>query len=113
VEPDRRTRRRRLSWATIALLLIIVVGAMIGAGGRTQSSARQAFEARFGVRAETAATFAQADVAFSLSRERALATTELATALDTQAQFVSFLQALDFGPALVLNGQGRVLNVVP
>jgi diguanylate cyclase (GGDEF)-like protein len=113
VSAEERALRRWPARVVTALVLVGVIGAMAGAEIGAQSGARRALEARFVVRASTAASFAQADASFTLGRERTLATALLTSQTVTQAEFESFLQVFNFSPGLLLNSAGQVLDVSP
>lgn len=111
-----RTERAIRAWparVTAALLLVVILGAMTGAVGESANHTRRLLVGRFAARASTAASFAASDVSFTLGKEQTLASLQLNTATVSQEKFTSFLQVLGFGPALLLDGDGRALNVTP
>jgi diguanylate cyclase (GGDEF)-like protein len=95
------------------LFIVVVVGSMATAALRTQVKARTALEDRFAVRATSASTFLDSYVQYTLDREQELAKLRLSTTEIDHDQFLDFLDNFGFGPSVLLDETGRVIDIAP
>ncbi|HLI25281.1 MAG TPA: diguanylate cyclase, partial [Acidimicrobiales bacterium] len=86
---------------------------MASAEASAQATTRQELVQRFEVRGTTGAAFLATYTSYVLDHERTLAQQLLATPTVSDAQFASFLNIFGFGSAVLLDGEGRDLDVVP
>lgn len=108
--PGRRRWPRR---ATAAAIAFGVVTVLVLAQQRAQSSARAELATRFQLRATAAADFMQVYATSLLDHERSLAATRLSGPVVTDSQFGAFREDFGFGPAVLLDQDGRDLLVAP
>jgi diguanylate cyclase (GGDEF)-like protein len=92
----------------VALFSLLTVGEI--SANRTS---QEGLQTRFENRLATAANFLTDYVTSELHHEQTLARDRLSGASVTQAQFESFAQDFQFGPSLLLDAKGRVLDVIP
>jgi diguanylate cyclase (GGDEF)-like protein len=120
----RRGRHRNVSqhhatavrWPTrliACLALLGLVCVLVGVELETQGRAHSDIQARFGARATSAAQFMDVYVADLLTREHHLAGERLSAPVVSQADLAAFTDDLGFGPAVLLDGDGRDLAVTP
>ncbi len=78
-----------------------------------QAKSRAGIENRFTTRGTTASGFVESYADFLLGREYTVAKQELSTKTVTATQLRDFLTSFGFGPALLLDITGHVLNIAP
>lgn len=103
-------------WPVRILAFVIVfsvIGAMISAQANAQADARNTLRTRFVARASTTSNFLSTYVKFTLTREQKLATERLGDKEITHDQFLDFLDTFGFGPSVMLDKTGHVLDVAP
>ena len=79
----------------------------------TQGDGRRQLEQRFAIRADLASRFVETYAAEILTRERAQATTQLAKPRVAEADFKALVAGGGYQAAVLLDAQGRLLQVVP
>lgn len=112
LRPLYRSERMRVLVPAV-LLLTALVGAMGFLLLRAQNQARVQLEERYALRTVLASRFVSSYVRDVQGREVAYATNLLAGRRVTAAQFALVSRTFGFGAAVLLDGQGRVLNVLP
>ncbi len=105
----------RIWLGRLVLILILVSLFTLLTFGELASdrSAQKGLENRFDSRLSTASNFLHAYVSAELKQEQSLSEDRLSSAVVTQAQFDAFAQDFQFGPSLLLNSRGQVLDVIP
>ena len=97
----------------LALILVAIFSLLtVGEVGSTRS-AHQALQSRFENRLVTASSFLSTYVRSELRHEQTLAKERLSGPVVTQSQFDAFAQDFGYGPSLLLDSKGRVLDVIP
>ena len=97
-----------------ANLLIIAVLTLMGfAQLNAERQSRAAIEDRFVVRATAASSFLDSYVKDILLKQQELAKARLGTPEVTHDQFLDFLQNFGFGPAVLLDSTGHLIDVAP
>ncbi len=98
-------------------LLGVVILALFGilAGGELsyENGAEQSLQVRYVAKVQSAAGFIHTYVQSVLSHERVLAKLRLSGATISENQFLDYAQDMQFGPSLLLDARGRVLDVLP
>jgi diguanylate cyclase (GGDEF)-like protein len=92
----------------LALFAVLTFGEI-----SSEESAQSGLQSRFENRLLTASAFLSDYVASELKNEETLSKERLTSPNVTQAQFDSFAQDFNFGPSLLLDSRGRVLDVIP
>lgn len=92
----------------LALFAVLTFGEI-----SSEKSAQNGLQSRFENRLLTASAFLSDYVASELKSEETLSKERLTSPNVTQAQFDSFAQDFHFGPSLLLDSRGRVLDVIP
>lgn len=96
-----------------AVLMLVVLGTMGFAQLNSENKSREGLEGRFKVRASTASSFLDSYVQNTLLREQELAKARLGDPVVTHEQFLDFLDNFGFGPAILTDSTGRLLDVAP
>jgi diguanylate cyclase (GGDEF)-like protein len=108
-----RTHRMRLG----RIVLVLILGALftlVSVGEFTaQRNDQRELQNQFDGQLTIAARFLNAYVTAELRHEQSLAESRLAGPSVTQSQFESFAEDLQFGPSLLINSSGQVLDVTP
>lgn len=97
----------------VPVVLLALFGVLSFGQISSERSAERGLQTRFENRLHTASNFLSAYVASELSHEKTLAEARLSGPVVTQEQFDEFAQDFQFGPSLLLNSRGQVLNVIP
>jgi len=92
-----------------AVVIASLTTAQISAETKSERSSSHVFE----VRAATAASFLESYTGYVLMRERQLAAERLGGRVVTHSEFTDYLDAFGFGPAVLLDGSGHLLDVAP
>jgi diguanylate cyclase (GGDEF)-like protein len=109
----RSGRRGRVGRALLAAAALVAVVAPAAVGlARTQASSRHELEARFRARGALGAGFASAYIADLVTRERHQAVAQLGAAPE-EAEYQELVATFGFQAAVLLDGQGRVLEITP
>lgn len=113
--PAQETKSRNFWPARIAaaFLILVVIGSMSAAAFRIHQKAEKSLEDQFAVRATSASTFLDSYVVYTLNREQELAKLRLGTKQITHDQFLDFLDNFGFGPSVLLDDTGHVIDVAP
>lgn len=93
--------------------LVVVVLSMCIAEYRAQQNSREDLQDRFAVRAVSASTFITADVKGTLDKEQKIAQLRLGDENVTHDQFLTVTEDLGFGPSVLLDKDGYLLDVTP
>lgn len=107
------TRTRGWHRPVAAALLVILIVVTGGALRQSQAGGRRALEDRFSTRGAIASRFIAAWVAQLIERERAQSELSLGETEPAALRFVSQVGAFGFQAAVLLDGTGHVLQVVP
>ncbi|HEV8116243.1 MAG TPA: PDC sensor domain-containing protein, partial [Acidimicrobiales bacterium] len=94
-------------------LWLVLAAAVVGAEARSREAGRRELEERFSLRATVGGRFVQSYVEDLFRREHEQATALLGGANPTKDQFELVTTALGYPAAVLLDSQGRVLQVVP
>lgn len=97
--------------ATLFLLALLVI--MINGVINTQSDSRRALETRFAQRSTNASTFLDSYVQYTLDRQQELAKLRLNADEVSRDDFLDFLDNFGFGPSVLLDDSGRIINIAP
>jgi diguanylate cyclase (GGDEF)-like protein len=97
----------------LALILLALFGLLAFGELSSESSAQRGLQSRFDIRLSNASDFLSDYVAAELNHEKSLAEARLTGQVVSQSQFNSFAQDFQFGPSLLLDSHGRVLDVIP
>jgi len=96
--------------------LAVVIGVLAGGGlliDSAQATARRQVEARFELRVALSSQFIASYVTNVMDREAAVATADLAGADGRTVPFASVVKAFGFAAAVLLDSEGRLLQVAP
>lgn len=96
---------------SVGFILILLV--MVIAETNAQATATKDIEDRFALRADTASTFMTAYINQVMTRERELASLRLGTEQVTHEQFLLYVESLNFGPSILLDSEGNVIEAAP
>ncbi|GAC1598424.1 MAG: hypothetical protein NVS3B21_23920 [Acidimicrobiales bacterium] len=110
---ERRRGGRRWVRLTVLVLWLGVVAGIAGGAGRIQNSDRHALRERLRGRNMLGAHFVESYVDDLLVRQQALAASLFAGASLPAGELQRWSDALGYPSALLLDDQGRVLQVVP
>ena len=103
-------------WAgrlVLALILLALFSLLAFGELSSQASAQRGLQSRFESRLSNASDFLTDYITAELHHEESLAEARLSGPVVSQSQFDSFAQDFQFGPSLLLNSRGRVLDVIP
>ena len=104
---------RRLAASLAIAVWVAALGVVAFEIYETQGDGRRQLEQRFAVRADLASRFVQTYAAEVLTRERAQATTQLAKPRVAEADFKAVVVGGGYQAAVLLDAQGRLLQVAP
>lgn len=96
-----------------ALLVCVVLGSMGFAQFHSEKQSRHDLEDRFVVRASSASSFLDSYVQHTLLREQELAKARLGTPEISHEQFLDFLDNFGFGPSVLTDSEGKLIDVAP
>ena len=110
---DSRSKRQAL---LIPIGLALVIGSVAGGAlliGGAQASARRQLEARLELRVALSSQFIASYVTNVMDREAAVAKVDLSAADGRAVPFASVVKAFGFAAAVLLDSEGRLLQVAP
>jgi diguanylate cyclase (GGDEF)-like protein len=113
VAPGSESRPLWLVRLVLALILVALFSLLAFGELSSEASAQRGLQSRFASRLSNASDFLSDYVTAELHHEETLAEARLTARTISQAQFDSFAQDFQFGPSLLLNSRGRVLDVIP
>jgi diguanylate cyclase (GGDEF)-like protein len=96
-----------------ALVFLLVIAALTTAQISAQANSERSSSRVFEVRAATAASFLASYTSYVLTRERQLAAERLGARVVPHSEFTEYLDAFGFGPAVLLDNSGHLLDVAP
>jgi len=105
--------RRWVVRGASCVAFLALLGGLTAAEVSAQVGTREDLIQRFAVRDTAGASFLQSYTSYILVRERMLAEQALDTPTVSQAQFTSFRNVFGFGPSVLLDAAGDLLDVAP
>jgi diguanylate cyclase (GGDEF)-like protein len=105
--------QRVFTWAVAGIVLCLIFAIVAVTVYQSEHNNRDSLKQQFRVRADIGELFLQAYVQELLDRERNLAELELSDARVSDASFNQVVLAHRFKAAVVLDGEGRLLQVYP
>ncbi len=94
-------------------ILLIVLAFMVNGVLNTQRDSRVALEKRFAQRSASASSFLDSYVQYTLHQEQELAKLRLNADVISREEFLDFLDNFGFGPSVLLDDTGRIINIAP
>ncbi|MFN8015979.1 MAG: sensor domain-containing diguanylate cyclase [Acidimicrobiia bacterium] len=96
-----------------ALVILIVTGSMAFAAIRSQQNTKHSIDNTFTVHSTSAASFLESNVKYTLQREQELAKLRLGDPQVSHDEFLDFLDNLGFGPSVLLDENGKIIDIAP